>query len=242
MIKHIIASGCSFTEDGTGGVPPSDTDPTGGCSYTNNLSDNRPIPNTWVGYVAQQLQVSSLVNLSAGSHGNFLIANNIITLLNLYHYDPTTTVVLFNISDPARLDVPCSWDHPDRSTFCHWSLSIIPYTYFGRNSQINGLMSKNIGIEQIEIASSNALLGMMSFLKKQKINFKFMMMSDYRAHDYLGPILNQFRSHMIELTPGAGMKEFVQNLNLNTGDQFHPDTHGHQRIAEVVLETLSKEL
>ena len=69
-----------------------------------------------------------------------------------------------------------------------------------------------------------------------------MMMSDYRAHDYLGPILNQFRSHMFELTPGAGMKEFVQNLNLNTGDQFHPDTHGHQRIAEVVLETLSKEL
>lgn len=240
MIEHIVASGCSFTADGTGGLPPSLDHPVGSCSFIQDESYEVASPKTWIGHVAQHLQIKSLVNVSAGSHGNMLIANNIITLLNRYTYDPANTIILFNISDPARLDVPCSWDHPDKSTFCHWAPDIFPYSYLKRNSHFDKLIGKNMGIEQIELVSSNALLGMMSFLKQEKFNFKFLLMSDYTSHIHLGPVIKKFQSHMIDLNPGIGMKEFVENFNLNTDDKFHPDAQGHKLIANKVLEKLKE--
>ena len=242
MIRHIIASGCSFTADGIGGLPPSLTHPNGGCSFVNDLNYQASIPKTWVGHVAKELKIDSLVNLAASSHGNIMIANNIMSLLSQFPYDPETTIILFNISDPARLDLMCSWEHPNKCNYCDWSQDILPYTYIKRDSEPVNYVSKNIGIEQIEILSSNAILGMMSYLEKNKFNFKFLLMSDYRSHTHLGPIIKKFQSRMIELGSHAGMKEFVANVGLNTKDQFHPDSEGHQRIAEVVLKTLSKEL
>jgi hypothetical protein len=236
MIKHLISSGCSFTSDGTGGLPPSLDRPTGGCSFVNG--DTVTTPKSWVGYVAQQLQVSSLVNLAASSYGNILIANTVMTLLNNYHYNPATTLILFNLSDPGRLDTPCDWKHVDRCDHCDWSADIIPYTYIKRNSPTDMLMLKNIGIDQVESMSSNAVLGMMALLEHYKFNFKFLLMSDYQSHPQLGPVIEKFQSHMIKLNPGVGMKEFVQELHLNTGDQFHPDTVGHQQIAQLVMQQL----
>jgi len=241
MIKHIISSGCSFTSDGIGGVPPSLTTPNGGCSFIHDNDYSAAMPRSWVGYVAKQLQVASLVNLSASSHGNILIANNIISLLNRYQYDPKTTVILFNLSDPGRLDVPCDWDHVDKCNHCDWPADVISHAYLNLNSQTYTHMIKNIGIDQVEMMSSNAVLGMMALLKYYKFNFKFLLMSDYQSHPHLGPVIKKFQSHMIRLDPGVGMKEFVQKLNLNTEDQFHPDMVGHQKIAQLVMEQLQKE-
>jgi hypothetical protein len=103
-------------------------------------------------------------------------------------------------------------------------------------------MIKHIGIEQVELITSNALLGMMSLLKQRGFNFKFLLMSDYRSHPYLGKIIRQFQSHMIELGTDAGMKEYVASLKLNTEDHLHPDAQGHLQIAQVVMKQLSKEL
>jgi hypothetical protein len=242
-IRHIIASGCSFTADGIGGLPPSLTHPTGGCSFVDTNRDNVDSPNTWIGHVAKQLKVSSLVNLSAGSHGNMLIANNIISFLNInfYSYIPEETMILFNISDPARLDIPCSWEHPSRSSFCTWGQNILPYTYIDNLSKPVTYVTKNMEIEQIEIFSSSALLGMMSYLEKYNFNFKFLLMSDYKSHPILGSVINQFYTHLIEMEDLVGMKEFVKHKNLTADDNFHPNARGHELISKIVIEELLKE-
>jgi hypothetical protein len=240
MITHILASGCSFTSDGIGGVPPTKKNPDGGCSFIHDDSYTASEPRSWVSVVAQKLKVNSLVNVSAESHGNILIANNIMSILNKFKYDPKETMVMFNISDPGRLDVICDYTHPDACLHCSWDQSILPFKYLSRRSQQFKDIEKTMGIDQIELLSSNMLLGMMSFLQQNGFNFRFMVMSDFQFSEPLTTVVTQFCENMIELTPGPSMSQFVNALELNLSDGFHPDITGHAEIANHVLENLHR--
>lgn len=199
-------------------------------------------PKTWVGFLAQQLAVKSLVNLAANSHGNMLTANNIMSLLNRFKYDPSKTIVLFNITDAARLDLMCDWSHPDASPWCTWPQNVLDFKYLSQTSDLVQTVRKNTGIDQIETASSNALHGMISFLTANGYNFKFLTMRDYSNCAKLSPIIDQYYSHWIDLDASAGLVEYVQKLKLTLSNtDFHPNMAGHKIIADGVYNHLTGE-
>jgi len=239
MIKHIVAGGCSFTANGIGGVPPSESNPDGGCSFIDDQVFPAPIPGSWVGFVAKKLQVKSLVNVAANSHGNIATANNLMQVLTRFNYDPDQTLVLFNISDPSRLDLPCSWDHPEKSLFCAWPDSVIDFSYLSCSCQLVESAQKNIGIEQVNVLSTNALLGLLSFLTLNGFNFKFLTMRNYTQIEPLNKVIDNNKSSWISLGSGLGMIEYVMDLGLTVSDiDTHPNLQGHVMIADRVLEAL----
>ncbi len=240
MFKNIVASGCSFTADGIGGYPPTPAYPSGGCSFVPDIDYKSAEPTTWAGIVAQKLNVKSFVNVAATSHGNFLIANNLLALINRFNYQPIDTLVLFNLSDPARLDVLCHWDNETKSQYCDWPQDVLPFGYQNRNSELVKKTLLSMGIDQVEHFSSNAILGMMSFLKQENFCFYFTMMRDYRANKYLGPVIEKFKDHFVDLDPGSGMYEYALALNSLRPDNAHPTTNGHKLIAEQLLNIINK--
>jgi hypothetical protein len=236
MIKHIVVGGCSFTSNGIGGVPPTLATPEGGCSFVGEPAN---VPVSWPGFIAQQLKVSSLINLAASGHGNFLTANNILTLLQSFPYHSKDTLVLFNITDPGRFDLMCDFEQPSKSKSCDWNADILPFSYVNRNTDVLTPIVKLVGLDQVELITSTALLGMMSFLAQNNFTFRFLTMSDYSDHKHLAPVIQRYKHNFINLHPGIGMQQYVSILNLNTTDGFHPDLAGHQAIAKCVIESLS---
>ena len=239
MIKHIVASGCSFTAAGIGGVPPSPEDPDGGCSVVQDEAYQILEPKSWVEFVARNMQVKSLINVAAESHGNILIANNIMSVLQKFKYPIGNTLVLFNISDPARLDMVCDWQESGKSDFCKWPSSILDFAYISQTDKQLDHVRKNMGIENIEKFSSNVLLGLFCFLQSSGFDFRFMTMRDYRSNQYISTIIDRFSKKWIDLDPGHGMMEFVEQLGLTISNHdFHPNLQGHNKLANCVLETL----
>jgi len=239
MIEHLVVGGCSFTADGIGGMPPSLNNPHGGCTFIETAT----VPKTWPGFLSQQLQVISLVNLAAASHGNMATANNIISVLTRFKYDPTKTMVLFNITDAGRLDLMCDWSHPAVSTHCTWPYDALSFKYLDQTRDIAKSTKKTMGINQVEICSVNALWGLFGFLEANGYNFKFLTMRDYTCY-YLpehpmSRLLNQYQQHWIKLDSGRGLVEYVEqhDLAIMEGD-FHPTVAGHRMIAGEVLKCL----
>lgn len=241
MIKHLVAGGCSFTADGIGGVPPSPFNPDGACTFIEDESYVTAQPQTWVSFLSQQLPVKSLVNLAADGHGNVLTANNIISLLTRFKYDPTNTLVMFNITDASRLDLMCDWLNPDASLWCTWPENILNFKYLDPSSTLVQSVKKHMGLEQVETCSANALWGLVGFLKANGFDFRFMTMRDYTACYPAGhpitQLLEQYQAHWIQLGQGRGMLEYVQQLNLTVSSRnFHPTVEGHRKIAQCVLQ------
>lgn len=237
MFKNIIASGCSFTEDGIGGVPPSPIDTLGGNSFLE--IQNSPTPKSWASMIAKQLQATSFVNLAASGHGNISIANNMLTFLKRFTYNPAETLILFNITDPFRLDIPCDLLNSEQSCYSEWPEEIIPFKYIvSKESKILVDLTKTMGVDQVEILTSNMLLGMMSYLKQNNFNFKFLLMSDYTTHPTLTPVISSFSNNLIKLTPGIGMREFSNAINNLHSDGWHPGIEAHRAIADCVINSL----
>lgn len=238
MIRHLVAAGCSFSSNGPGGCPPTRDNPAGGCSYIPDPDYTVVEPMSWVGFLAQLLNVSSLVNVASASHGNILVANNIMSLLQRFSYSILDTLIVFNISDPGRLDIPCDYNDPGKSKYCDWDKSILPFSYLNYDHKQVSQTKKYMGLEQVEEFTTNSLLGMMSFLKTNGYQFRFMTMGDYSQHINLKNVLAQFQEHIVTLTPGNCMETFVDQLGLNLDDSYHPDVAGHKMLADKVLESL----
>lgn len=237
-ITHIVASGCSFTQDGIGGIPPDHLNPTGGCSFIGSGDYTPAIPNSWASMVAKKIQCQSLVNFASSSHGNILISMTLIEALTKYSaYSPENTLVLFNLTDLGRLDVPCSHDHPDKTTQNNWN-NILPFTFLSNKSKLHSTICKNIGIEQIEIMSQHAVLALLNFLEQRKFNYRFMIMRGYSKDSKMESIINQHRCGLVEL-PGGSMEKYciMNNLTISKTDT-HPTRHGHMMLADMVYDTL----
>jgi hypothetical protein len=242
--KNLIASGCSFTSNGMGGAPPTDRSQ-GGCSY---IDDPQEIvgeksylaltPGSWSGFLAQKLNVTSMINTASGSHGNILIVHTLLEILNKFPYDPEHTLIVFNLSDPARLDLPCEFNHVDADhTHILWTKNIIDHSYLklsGSDTKINKII-RLMGIDQVEQFTSNAVELLFTLLEHRKYNFYFMMMKNYINHRYLGPVIEKYKDRLINLSPGISMYDFCQLTNnyISKLDE-HPTINGHKLIADAV--------
>jgi hypothetical protein len=85
MIKNLIVSGCSFT-------------------------DNR-YHHTWANFVADLLRPSVFVNLGRSSAGNTYISHSVIDCLARNAYVPTETLILIMWSGPDRHDLLVSGEY-----------------------------------------------------------------------------------------------------------------------------------
>ncbi len=139
--KNLISGGCSFTANGIGGCPPTQ-DSAGGCSFIDDPNFKVLNPRSWSGFLSTLLNVKSFVNVASSSHGIVLTVNSIIELLNRFNYSPENTLIVFNITEPGRLDVPCDFDHPDKCKWIPWSQDLIPYSYIDRMCNFNKLCEK----------------------------------------------------------------------------------------------------
>jgi hypothetical protein len=241
VVDHIIAGGCSFSAHGLGGIPPNPNQPTGGCSYINQGNGTAMEPNTWVGYLAQQFQVQSLANTATGGHGIILLANSILQVLSKFDYNLDRTLVVFNISDPARLDIPCGFDHANRSHQVTWNNNILTHTYLDRESSLFHNIAKNIGIDQIEVMTATALEFLFNFLENNNVKYCFMTMRDYR-NSSIGPILAKQQHHQVTFDNEPGMYEFCQQRNLIGPDRSHPSRLGHELMSQYVYQWINQNL
>lgn len=233
MVKHIVASGCSYTADGTGGVPPSHIHPDGGCSFIH--ADPPAQPNTWAGFVAQTLGVNSFINLAAGSHGNALISQTLIWALTHFDYSPKDTVVLFNISESMRLDIPCEWQHPDRSRFVDWPSDLIPYTYLDRSYHSHNTVFKHMGMDQVGRMSNYHLVSLFSFLESKGFRYNFVTMKNFTKDSFIGDTIRQYQHRMIKTDP-LGFWEWSASRGQLASDGAHPNRDAHQAMAGLFLD------
>jgi hypothetical protein len=234
--KNLLVSGCSFTQDGIGGCPPT-VDSAGGCSFIDNGSGSATQPRSWAGFLARKLKVTSLVNTAASGHGNILVANSILDCINQFLYTPNETLVIVNLSEPWRFDLPCPYDHVDADhANIPWNQSLIACSYLYRSSKTMVQLEKNIGFDQIEYFTSNAIEFLFNFLENQKIKFYFLTMNDF-SQTRLQKVIDKFDSRHIHLTPGKSMIEYCQITdNFMASNDLHPSTDAHEKISDQVYD------
>lgn len=236
--RHIVASGCSQSQNGpgAGGMPPTVENPRGGCSFSG--PDCGAIePVSWVGQVAKQLEVSSLFNMAAAGHGNQFVRSTIIDLLERYPYPPRHTLVLFNVTYSHRLDVPCDFRHPDRSTSVPWTPDVLPYTWIDMRASVQHRFHEHIGNDQVKIMSAQALSTLFAWLERHGYEYRFLLGFNLFRDPVLCPVLERNRSRLIELDQHVGIKEFAI-ANDATHDACHPTPRGHAMIADRVLNSI----
>ena len=239
-IKNLIIGGCSFSSSGIGGVPPTD-DSRGGCSFIDDVDYTTEVPISWSGFLSKRLQVTSLINVAVGGYGNFSTTYSIMEILNRFNYDSNNTLVIMNLSDPMRLELPCSYNHHNATTWIPWDKSIIPYKYLHSEYKHLNKIKIDIGVDQIEQLTSNSIELLFNLLSHRKIDFYFLMMNNYRDHKYLGPVIEKFKNNLIVLDPGISMMEFCQLNNLTVSDtNLHPSVDGHRIIADIIYEHITQ--
>lgn len=234
-IKHLVIGGCSETADGIGGCPPSEHS-NGGCSYVDRGDGTRATPKSWAGFVAQALDVNSFVNVACSSAGNYYICQTLMEVLTRQQYPSEQTMVLFNVTEPGRLDVPCAFDHPDACKFVPYDVHLIPYSWLNRHSRTHDYIKKNMGIENVCRTSRTSLISLFSFLENRNLQYRFVTMHNYLTDPDLGSVLGS-NCNRIDLDPGIGIVE-NSTINNTLEDPKHPNLVGHQNIAEQVLANL----
>lgn len=223
-----------------GGVPPTNNSQ-GGCSYIDAGDNLQAEPNTWPGFLARKINVTSLINTACGAHGNILVTNSILEILNKFNYTPKDTLIIFNLSDPARLDLPCEFSgiFADKTNVL-WNENIIDYSYLKIPSNNIDKIKMWMGITQVERFTSNAVELLFTLLEYKKFDYYFMMMGNYINHRYLGPIIEKHKDKLISFDPGTSMIDFCQLTNNNVSDSDeHPSLNGHKIIADRIYEHIN---
>jgi len=175
--------------------------------------------------------------MAAAGHGNQFVQQTIVDLLERYPYHPGNTLVLFNVTFSHRLDIPCDFRHPDRSTSVPWTADLLPYTYLSMRSKLQHSFHQHWGNSQVKHSSSLALSCLFSYLEHRKFHYRFTMAMNHLADPAVASVLEQYREHLVMLGPYAGIREFVVDNGL-TMDACHPTVEGHALIAREVMDTL----
>jgi len=236
--KNLVVGGNSFTQDGIGGCPPT-LNSGGGCSFCNDENYKSAVPKSWVSWVASKLQVTSFVNTASSSHGNFLIADTILYLLTNYQYPPKDTLVIFNISMPTRLDIPCEFINPNVSKFLPWNENLIPFAYLNRHCKTYQHIEKNIGLDLVPIMSWQKIDFLCNWLENKKYNYLFLTTENYNNVKEFQQIVDPRRQSFIDLDPGVGLLEWSALTKNNTENNFHPDENGRRLISNLVIERIN---
>jgi hypothetical protein len=230
-IKNILASGCSFTHDAIGGLPP--TESIGGNSFREDPDYQCSVPKSWASFLAKKINPDSFVNVASPGHGNHLVSKTIVDCLEKFNYRSDNTLVIFNVSDMARLDIETAYNTDNDNI--HWTQAILDYSFLKPESLQWRQHLLDTEVEQIEQQSVRSLKRLFEYLKDNEYPFVFVCMKDYTDM----PLIQQYQDHLVPL-PGNGMYEFCNSINRISKDDFHPDPLGHQAVAELAYNFIHK--
>lgn len=237
-IQNLLIGGNSFTQDGIGGCPPT-TDSQGGCSFVDQGQGHVAQPRSWASMLAQELEVQSFVNTASASHGNILIAHSLRWILQRFHYDPAVTMVMFNVSIPMRLDIPCEFDHPDASPRVPWKQDLIPHTYLHRESRTHRAIEKQVGLDIVPDLGWAELDFLAHYLEHRGYQYCFLLTEDYTGDAGFRRWASSRWSRLITLDPGVGLTEFARDSGHNTENNYHPDAQGRRIVVDRVRDFLA---
>lgn len=237
-INNIIAAGCSFTQDGLGGMPPTQ-DSAGGNSFLPDPSYTVRVPRSWASVMAQDLGARSFVNVAAASHGNMVTSLAVQYLLEHYAYSHRDTLVVFNITTPSRFDVVCDHGCKQQSPHIPWGPDVIPFQFLHRQSSVVQKLQNYMNLDQLENNSLSMIQSLMRYLAHRGFEFRFLTMRDYRSITAFQDIMQEFRTQSVQLGASQGMIEYcaANDLAISPSD-FHPSDIGHRHIAAAVIQSL----
>lgn len=229
QIKNFIVTGCSFT------------------AGTSDLKMAKENPRTWPHFLLPFLNPELFVNLAIPGAGNFSIANGLTYFLETKKYiDPTNTLIGINFTGLDRIDTMCAVDHPNANRCFSWANDLgfnwITDSNFTQKVQpFNGLLQKNIGLEQVRTLNCLSIIQVLSYLESNNFNYFFMLMNNYiltDSPDWFKTFLNQRRSKWLTFDQYQTVYEFVDANKLTDKDGFHPSLNGYKLIAQTIASTL----
>lgn len=241
--KNLLVSGCSFSQDqrydGLGGTPPTKTGP--GSNRFIEDEEYGKFPLSYPGFLAQKLQVTSFVNAATSGHGNILIAHSLLEFLNRFDYDPEQTLVVLNLSDPGRLDIPCNFDNKfAEKKYMPWTDTYIPYSYFDFASDPVDGMKKSMSIDVVEQLTSNTIELLFNYLQNKKIDFYFLTMNNV-DDTCLKKVIGKFDKHYVRLYPGINMMDFCRITKTGVSEtNLHPGIKGSMLIAHQIYKYIKQ--
>jgi hypothetical protein len=239
-LKNIVVSGCSFSADALGGLPPT-KDYSGGNSFREDPDYTTSVPTTWASFLAKKINPDSFVNCAAGSHGNYLISKTLIDMLEKFNYSPKNTLVVFNISQMARMDVLC--DYNTKNFNIPWPQDILDYSFLKPRSyewcrvlyDLEESRGEDGDVEELVKFNTERLNDLFEYLDNNKYPFVFTTLADYTDL----PLVQKYKEHYIQL-PGNGMFEFASSLDEISEDKFHPTVEGQYQISNVAYDFICK--
>ena len=229
-VKNILASGCSFTQDGMGGIPSTLTHQ-GGNSYREDVDYPAATPRSWASFLAKKIDPDSFVNLATSGHGNYLVSKTIYDMLQVYDYNPENTLVIFNISQMARMDVVCEYN--TENDFVTWTQDILNYSFLKPNSPkwSKVMYDYEDDIKELICYNNIKLNELFEYLNTNKYPFVFTTLADYEDM----PVIQENKEHYVQL-PGKGMREYAHSLGLLDEDGFHPNLEAQDLISKVAYD------
>jgi len=233
-VKNILASGCSFTQDGLGGLPPT-KDYSGGNSFREDPDYITSEPKSWASFLSKKINPDSFVNLAAPGHGNYLVSKTICDVLQKFNYSPENTLVIFNISQMARMDVLC--DYNTENDYIPWTQDILNYSFLKPRSPKWRKVMYNYEDDITGLITYNTvrLNELFEYLNTNKYPFMFTTLADYTDL----PVIQKYKGHYVQLT-GNGMFEFASSINEISEDKFHPTVEGQYQISNVAYDFICK--
>jgi hypothetical protein len=234
QFQNLLASGCSYTADGIGGVPPT-LDSPGSSRFKDDIDYPAAPCRVWVSFLSQWLEVTSFANFASASHGMVLTKRTIVDALKKYNYTPDNTLVAFNITSFDRLDVFCDWQSEYKSPRVPWDQTYFDYTVVKNHSLPWKEEFKKLSLDEINQRSLDALSELFEYLETNKYQYFFTMLHDYTSL----PIVQEHSDHMITLGLHNGMYEYAKaGVNLMESDNFHITPEAQEQIAKYALHVI----
>lgn len=141
----------------------------------------------------------------------------------------------------------CPVDHPDANGYFSWDHDlgfgwITDTDFTGRAPPFNGLLQKNIGIEQAETLSCLSIMQLLLYLESNRFNYLFMIMNNYilvDSPDWFMNFLKRRKDKWITFDRYQTVYDYVRSNNLTHEEyRMSPSIDGHKLIAQTVAKTL----
>lgn len=238
QFKNLLASGCSFTQDSIGGIPPTSKN-SGCCSFIDYPNYPAAPCRSWASFLSRWLNVTSSANFASGGCGILYTKKTIIDALEKYNYKPNNTLVIFNITSPLRLDIFCDWDYEYKSPWINWNSTHLDYTVVDKNSPPWKEEFSKLSLDEINQRSLDALSDLFVYLRTNNYQFVFTVMAEFTYIPDL-PIIQEYSDHMVTFGSCKGMYEYAKSKNLL--DDEHPTDEGHKQIAKFAYDFILKKV
>jgi hypothetical protein len=242
MIKNLVVSGCSFTNDYAG--------------------------KTWPNYIQEHFAIDRLINLSFPGAGNYYISESIIQFLLESNLDVNETLVMVMWSGLVRKDVCVSkeffdmLDHKYKETLSgqHYVFSGGRVGPWAMHSSPENILLKPLFDNIYKVSDEKSLaheslsniVKTQQFLEKYNYQHNFMSFVNYwqSVPDYLGrsddfsmtfyngtdPLLSQLNNNWIWADVDKNcIFEYAKKFNALCSDNFHPTELGQKLFAQDII-------